>query len=70
MRDRLGIKPLYWSLQNSALIFGSELKALRRHPGWQGDIDRAALASFMRYGYVPAPRSIYRGVHKLGPAAS
>jgi asparagine synthase (glutamine-hydrolysing) len=67
VRDRLGIKPLYWSLQNSALIFGSELKSLKCHPGWQGDIDRAALASFMQYGYIPAPRSIYRGVHKLGP---
>ncbi len=66
-RDRLGIKPLYWGHANGKLVFASELKALTVLPGWQGEIDRDALAAFLRYGYVPTPMSIYRGVHKLAP---
>ena len=66
-RDRLGIKPLYWGHANGKLVFASELKALTVLPDWQGEIDRDALAAFLRYGYVPTPMSIYRGVHKLAP---
>jgi asparagine synthase (glutamine-hydrolysing) len=66
-RDRLGIKPLYWGRVESSLVFASELKALAAFPGWCGALDRDALAAFMRYGYVPTPMSIYRGVHKLAP---
>ncbi len=66
-RDRLGIKPLYWGQIESSLVFASELKALMAFPGWEGEIDRDALAAFLRYGYVPTPMSIYRGVHKLAP---
>ncbi|MGH6989437.1 MAG: asparagine synthase (glutamine-hydrolyzing), partial [Stellaceae bacterium] len=69
-RDRAGIKPLYWGrMPDGTFLFGSELKALRRHPSWRGEIDRDALALFMRFGYVPAPRSIYRNVFKLEPGA-
>ena len=69
-RDRVGIKPLYWGLtRDGVLLFGSELKALRRHPSWEGEIDRDAMALFMRYGYVPAPYSIYRRTWKLEPGA-
>ena len=67
VRDRLGIKPLYWGLFGSLFLFGSELKALCAHPGWTPEIDRDALAAFMRHNYVPAPHSIYRGINKLGP---
>ncbi|MDS1140061.1 asparagine synthase (glutamine-hydrolyzing) [Pusillimonas sp. SM2304] len=66
-RDRLGEKPLYWGWQNDVLLFGSELKALRRHPAFQPTINRQALASFMRHGYISAPHSIYQDVHKLPP---
>jgi len=66
-RDRLGIKPLYWGHVGRNLIFASELKALKAVPGWQDEIDRNALAAFLRYGYVPAPMSIYRGINKLAP---
>jgi asparagine synthase (glutamine-hydrolysing) len=66
-RDRLGIKPLYWGRVEGSLVFASELKALAAFPDWRGEIDRDALAAFMRYGYVPTPMSIYRGVHKLAP---
>ena len=69
-RDRAGIKPLYWGLTpDGVFLFGSELKALRRHPAWRGEIDRDAVALFMRYGYVPAPYSIYRNVWKLETGA-
>ncbi len=66
-RDRLGIKPLYWGHVGGNLVFASELKALTVIPDWQGEIDRQALASFLRYGYVPTPLSIYRDIHKLAP---
>ena len=67
VRDRLGIKPLYWGHAGRSVVFASELKALATLPGWQGEIDREALAAFLCYGYVPAPSSIYRGIKKLQP---
>lgn len=67
VRDRLGIKPLYWGRQDGRLVFASELKALKPLPGWHAEIDRQALASFMRYSYVPAPASIYKRIFKLRP---
>ncbi|MCG3772758.1 MAG: Asparagine synthetase [glutamine-hydrolyzing] 1 [Nitrosomonadaceae bacterium] len=67
VRDRLGEKPLYYGWCGEAFLFGSELKALRAHPSWRGDINRAVLASYMRYGYVPLPHSIYLGICKLLP---
>lgn len=67
VRDRLGIKPLYYGWQRGALLFGSELKALRQHRDFAGEIDRAALAEYMRFGYIPAPLSIYKGIYKQRP---
>ena len=67
-RDRLGEKPLYYGWQGDAFLFGSELKALKRHPKWQGTIDTEALANYMRLSYVPTPMSIFEGIQKL-PAA-
>lgn len=66
-RDRLGEKPLYYGWQGNTFLFGSELKALKAHPAFNRDIDRSALAAFMRYGYIPAPQSIYQGISKLLP---
>ena len=68
VRDRLGEKPLYYGWMGRTLLFGSELKALRAHPAWRGDIDRDALGLMLRYSYVPGPYSIYRGVRKVAPA--
>lgn len=68
-RDRLGEKPLYYGWQGDAFLFGSELKALAAHPAWHGEVDRDALALYMRYGYVPLPHSIWRGVRKLLPGS-
>ncbi len=67
-RDRLGKKPLYYSAANSQLVFGSEIKALRSFPGFSAPIDRQALASFLRYSYIPAPYTIHAGVSKLEAA--
>ena len=66
-RDRMGEKPLYYGWQGKTLLFGSELKALTAHPNWNGKLNEAALASYMRFSYVPAPASIYRGIYKLAP---
>jgi len=67
MRDRLGEKPLYYGWAGDALVFGSELKALRAHPSWRGEVDRDVLTLFFRHNYIPAPYSIYKGVWKLPP---
>jgi asparagine synthase (glutamine-hydrolysing) len=67
-RDRLGEKPLYYGWSGKTFLFGSELKALRAHPAWRAEIDRNALAAYLRHNYVPAPHSIYSGIAKLAPA--
>lgn len=66
-RDRMGEKPLYWGWAGQALVFGSELKALRAHPDCPRDVCRGALAQYLRFMYVPAPRSIHPGLYKLEP---
>ena len=66
-RDRMGIKPLYWTRQGGLFAFASELKALHRHPDWRAELDRDAMAGYLRFGYVPAPGSIYRETFKLPP---
>ena len=67
-RDRVGIKPLYYSLlPNGLLIFGSELKALLRHPQLPRDIDPHAVEEYFAFGYIPDPRTILKHVKKLEP---
>jgi asparagine synthase (glutamine-hydrolysing) len=66
-RDRIGEKPLYYGKLPGAFAFGSELKALKAHPNWQGEIDRNVLALYLRHGYVPDPHCIYKGIFKLPP---
>ena len=70
IRDRLGVKPLYYGWDGQTLWFGSELKALRAFPHWQHELDHAAMGDFFRFGYINAPRSIYRAVHKVSPGCS
>ena len=67
VRDRLGEKPLYYGWAGDTLLFGSELKALRKHPAWRGEIDRNSLALYLRHNYVPAPYTIYKGFYKAQP---
>lgn len=66
-RDRIGEKPLYWGWAGRDLVFGSELKALRQHPEFPRDVCRQAVAQYLRFAYVPAPRSINPGIYKLEP---
>ena len=70
-RDRFGEKPLYYGWvghgPRRVLVFGSELKSLTAYPGFDSSICRGALAQYFRFMYVPAPRSIYRGIYKLEP---
>ena len=69
IRDRLGIKPLYFGSVDDRFFFASELKALRAVNGWKPEVDRDAVAGFLRFNYIPAPRSIYRNVFKLPPGS-
>lgn len=70
-RDRLGKKPLYYALlSNGFLVFGSELKSLLVHENLPRQIDPSAVEDYFAYGYVPDPKVIYRGVHKLPPAST
>lgn len=69
VRDRLGIKPLYYGWTDSAFLFGSELKALRRYPDFECRIDRNNLTQLLRHNMIPAPYSIYKSIYKLLPGS-
>jgi asparagine synthase (glutamine-hydrolysing) len=67
-RDRLGIKPLYYSLlKDGVFIFASELKALLAHPGFTRELDPQAIEEYFAYGYVPEPKTIFKNAFKLSP---
>ena len=66
-RDRFGEKPLYIGVAGKDLVFGSELRALRLHPDFSGDRDEIAAAQFLRFGNIPAPRTVYRDARKIIP---
>ncbi|MEW5729712.1 MAG: asparagine synthase-related protein, partial [Pseudomonadota bacterium] len=68
VRDRFGECRLAWGRFGGALLFATDLAALRRHPAFVPEIDREALAVMLEFGFVPSPRSIFRHVHKLAPA--
>ncbi len=68
VRDQLGIKPLYYGFTRAGdLVFASELKGLLAHPGVERRLDPQALEDYLALGYVPDPKSIYRGIFKLPP---
>ena len=67
VRDRIGEKPVYYGWQKKTFLFGSELKALRRHSQWEGIIDSAALGEMLELSYIPAPKTIFENVHKVEP---
>jgi len=66
-RDRIGKKPLYYGEVRGAFVFASVLSAIEQYPGFDNDIDRDALALYVRHNYVPAPHSIFCGIRKLQP---
>jgi asparagine synthase (glutamine-hydrolysing) len=67
VRDRVGVKPLYFGWHRGSLCFASELKALRAFRHWDPTINRQAMGEFLQYGYISEDRTIYEGVHKLLP---
>ena len=67
IRDRLGIKPMYWGRNAGALLFASELTPFKRFPGFSADVDREALSAYLRYNCVPGAMCILEGFHKLEP---
>lgn len=67
VRDRLGVKPLYWHDDGQRVVFGSELKALLAAGDRTFEIDPCAIVDYLTFGHIPAPRTIYRNVHKLEP---
>ena len=69
IRDRFGEKPLYFGLVKNNFIFGSELKVFKKITSFDNEISRDSLNLFLRFAYVPAPRSIYQNIYKLLPGA-
>jgi asparagine synthase (glutamine-hydrolysing) len=67
-RDRVGKKPLFYARTPNQFVFASELQALVLHPDISREPDPAAIDDYLTYGYIPAPRTVYRSVHKLPPA--
>lgn len=66
-RDRVGVKPLYYYKKNGLFIFGSELKAIVKHPEFEKKLDVDALSMYLQFGYIHAPHTIYEDTHKLLP---
>ena len=66
-RDRLGIKPLYYYSDSSKFLFASEIKAILQHPQISRELNQEALRDYFSLLYVPAPKSIFKGIHKLLP---
>ncbi len=66
-RDRIGEKPLYYGYINKTFYFSSELKALKKHPKFKNELNFSALSKYFKYGYIPAPLSIYNNIKKLCP---
>lgn len=67
VRDRMGVKPMYWTLCDGHVLFGSELKGLMRHPSWVGKLDVAAITGLLRYSYMPHPSTAFVGVEQVEP---
>jgi asparagine synthase (glutamine-hydrolysing) len=68
IHDRLGKKPLYYGQIGQTFFFGSQPKSFFCHPDWRAEVDRDSLVAYFRFGYVPSPHSIYKGLAKLRPA--
>lgn len=67
VRDRLGVKPLYYGVQENLLFFGSQPRSFIPHPFWQGQINRNALTEYFLYNYIPGTQSIYQNIEKVPP---
>ena len=70
-RDRLGVKPIYYSFQNGKFVFASELKALLQFPDWKNNRkkNQTAIAQYLNIGYIAEPQTIYEGIYKFPSGA-
>lgn len=68
IRDRMGIKPLYYGKIGQTFFFGSQPKSFFKHPDWKPDIDLDSVTAYMRFAYVPSPRSVFKGLNTVAPA--
>jgi asparagine synthase (glutamine-hydrolysing) len=66
-RDRIGVKPLYYYYKDGLFMFASELKAFHKHPKFEKKLNLTGLSLYLKYGYIPAPYSIFENVRKLKP---
>jgi asparagine synthase (glutamine-hydrolysing) len=66
-RDRMGIKPLYYHLDRNGFVFSSEVRAIQRSSPVQTDLDQSVLDAFLTLGYIPGPRTLFKGIRKLIP---
>jgi asparagine synthase (glutamine-hydrolysing) len=67
MRDRVGVKPLFYYFHKGVLLFSSELKSFHEHPSFTKELDMGSLGLFLQYNYIPGPHSIFKNVKKLSP---
>lgn len=65
IRDRAGVKPLYWYQKDGLFMFASELKSFHEHPAFQKELNHDGLTLFLQYGYIPQPHTIFNHTHKL-----
>ncbi|HGS4462847.1 TPA: asparagine synthase (glutamine-hydrolyzing) [Vibrio metschnikovii] len=65
IRDRAGVKPLYWYQKDGLLMFASELKSFHEHPTFVKELNHDGVALFLQYGYIPQPHTIFKHTHKL-----
>jgi asparagine synthase (glutamine-hydrolysing) len=66
-RDRAGVKPLYYYWHNNCFLFSSELKALHEHPSFSKNLKLQSVHAYLKWGYIPAPHTIFNHTHKLNP---
>lgn len=69
LRDRAGVKPLYYYVAGNVVLFASELKTFHKHPSFHKAIDPSALRLYLNYGYVPSPHSIFKNTFKVPPGS-
>ena len=65
IRDRAGVKPLYWYFKDGLFMFASELKSFHQHPNFEKEINYDGLALYFQFGYIPQPHTIFKDCHKL-----
>ena len=67
VRDRAGVKPLYYYQKGEEFLFSSELKSFHEHPAFEKELNKEVLPYYFQFGYIPAPHTIFKNTHKLKP---